>query len=107
MKSVFKNEKGFRIKFEDYLSQCKNENCKKLPNIAGFCAYCKITRAEFLKLGKYFPTQYDIMMSTFTDEAVNTKSPNTGATIEYLKNLIDMNQNADILCGHNFHEDGA
>jgi len=107
MKRIFKTEQIFRDKLEEYLNHCGNEKCKRLPNIAGFCAYCRITRIEFLSLEKKFPLQYDVTISTFIDEAINTKSPNTGATIEYLKNIVGLNQNAEIVCGHNSYEDGA
>jgi len=107
MKRVFKSEKFFRTKLDDYLYHCKDEKIKKLPNVAGFCSYCKIKRSDFLELEKQFPMQFDITMSTFTDEAINTKSPNTGATIEYITNIVDRNHNAEVVCEHNPYEDGA
>ena len=108
MKRIFKTEKQFRAKLAEYLNHCKaDEKNKRLPNVAGFCAYCRITRADFLELEKQLPLQYDITVSTFIDEAINTKSSNTGTTIEYIKNIVGKNQNTEILCDHNPYEDGA
>ena len=111
--SVFRNSKQFAIKFMEYVGYCKSEDVKKLPNTAGFCCYCNITRAYFFSLKNKFPLEFDVAMSMLIDESLNTKVSNTGATLDYIRNEVNgYTDNAnlsgvEIICEHDSFEDGA
>ena len=113
-KPGFNSAGAFKRKFEEYVRYCKSDEVRKLPNTAGFCCYCNITRADFFGLKKKYPLEFDVAMSTLLDEALNTKVSNTGATLEYIRGEIngytaaaDSANGVEVICGHDSFEDGA
>ena len=49
---TFKTAEEFYNKFIEYVSYCDKE--ERLPNIAGFCVYCKINRDTFYAQKEYY-----------------------------------------------------
>ena len=86
---VFESEAVFRRKLKSYVKHCTDESCRRLPNAAGFCRYAGITRADFFKLSKTYPLIFDIAQSTFLDEALNTKIPNSAAYMSFIAGFND------------------
>jgi hypothetical protein len=87
-----KNGNDLLCKLSDYVTSCEN---KRLPNSAGFCRYLEIDRAVFTELAKTYPSEFDRMLLTFTDEALNCKIPNTGPTMGYIKSINDLSEGGD------------
>ena len=48
---TFKTAEEFYNKFIEYVSYCDKK--ERLPNIAGFCVYCKINRDTFYAQKEY------------------------------------------------------
>ena len=88
-KPVFESEAVFRRKLKGYVKRCGDENNRRLPNAAGFCRFAGITRADFFKLSKAYPLIFDIAQSTFLDEALNTKIPNSAAYMSFIAGFND------------------
>ncbi len=87
--AVFESEAVFRRKLKGYIKKCSDEKCKKLPNAAGFCRFAGITRADFAELAKVYPLVFDIAQSTFMDEAINTKLPNSASYMSFITGFND------------------
>ncbi len=87
-KTVFESEAVFRRKLKGYIKHCnktgEDEKARRLPNAAGFCRFCGISREGFAKLRRAYPLMYDIAQSTFLDEALNTKMSNSAANMSFL-----------------------
>lgn len=82
------SEAVFRRKLKSYIKHCTaDERHKRLPNAAGFCRFCSISRTAFAELAEKFPLMFDIAQSTFIDEALNNKFPNSAANMSYLAQL--------------------
>ena len=97
-------------KVEEYAAFCSDNGRGRLANAAGFCRYCRITRSEFAALRRAYPRGYDLALSTFLDEAVNTKSGNSAQSIAYLQGLAEGGEESDVaavVCAHDAYEDGA
>lgn len=88
MAPVFESEAVFRRKLKSYIKHCnksaEDEKTRRLPNAAGFCRFCSISREGFAKLKTIYPLMYDIAQSTFLDEALNTKMLNSATTMNFL-----------------------
>ena len=86
--AVFETEAVFRRKLKGYIKHCnkvnEEEKNRRLPNAAGFCRFCGISREGFAKLKTVYPLMYDIAQSTFLDEALNTKMSNSAANMSFL-----------------------
>jgi hypothetical protein len=112
-KPNFNSAAAFKRTFQEYVRYCKSDDVHKLPNTAGFCCYCNITRADFFDLKKKYPLEFDVAMSTLLDEALNTKVSNTSATLDYIRGEINgytaanSSDGVEVICGHDSFEDGA
>ena len=86
--AVFETEAVFRRKLKGYIKHCnkqgEDEKTRRLPNAAGFCRFCGISREGFAKLREVYPLMYDIAQSTFLDEALNTKMVNSATVMTFL-----------------------
>jgi hypothetical protein len=78
---AFKDAKAFEDKFIEYIEYCR-EN-KRFSNIAGFCAYCHITRDTFYAQKEYYSDTYNIVNDILEDEVLQD---NTYRAQLYLKN---------------------
>jgi hypothetical protein len=78
---AFKTAEEFEKKFISYIEYCR-EN-KRFSNIAGFCAYCHITRETFYKQKEYYSDTYNIVNDILEDEVLQD---NTYRAQLYLKN---------------------
>ncbi len=107
---VFRTEAELERKLRAYLKFCQKEP-ERLPNVAGFCRFCKIRRADFLALKGIYPVAFDVAQSTFTDEALNHKAPNAAATMSFLIDQIhiqgDDAPRLQIICAQDLEKDGA
>jgi hypothetical protein len=109
--AVFENEAVFRRKLKSYIKHCTNDKARRLPNAAGFCRFCSISRSDFAQLRVSFPLMFDIAQSTFIDEALNTKFPNSAANMSF---ITDFNNSMSgegkdtvrIICQHDPSCDG-
>ena len=82
---VFESEAVFKRKLKSYIKHCnKDEKNRRLPNAAGFCRFCSISREGFAKLKTVYPLLYDVAQSTFLDEALNHKMVNSATTMSFL-----------------------
>ncbi len=88
-KPVFESEAVFRRKLKNYVKRCSDENNRRLPNAAGFCRFAGIKREDFYNLSKSYPLIFDIAQSTFLDEALNTKLPNSAAYMSFIAGFND------------------
>ncbi len=107
---AFSTEAEFWRRLRAYLKQCDAEP-QRLPNVAGFCRFCRIRRADFAALKERFPLCYDVALSTFIDEALNRKALNTAATMTFLLEQLNGGEQEGaqvrILCSHDPYADGA
>ena len=108
--TAFCDEAEFRRRLRAYIKHCDGET-QRLPNVAGFCRFCGISRSAFAASRARFPLCYDLAISTFIDEALNRKALNTAATMTFL--LEQMNGVAEesrspfrIVCAHDGVADG-
>ncbi len=85
---AFESEAVFRRKLKSYIKHCnkagEDEKKSRLPNAAGFCRFCSISREGFARLKEVYPLMYDIAQSTFLDEALNTKMCNSATVMSFL-----------------------
>lgn len=100
------SEAVFRRKLKSYIKHCNSdEKHRRLPNAAGFCRFCSISRKSFASLAEKYPLMFDIAQSTFIDEALNNKFPNSAANMNYLAELTNSICGCDsntvkIICEH-------
>ena len=78
---AFKTAEEFEKKFVEYITYCRKK--KRFANIAGFCAYCHITRETFYKQKEYYSDTYNIVNDILEDEVLQE---NTYRAQLYLKN---------------------
>ncbi len=109
--AVFESEAVFRRKLKSYIKHCSDEKARRLPNAAGFCRFCSISRHDFARLKEAFPLMFDIAQSTFIDEALNTKFPNSAANMSFItdfNNAIsgESRDTVRIVCEHDPSCDG-
>lgn len=109
---IFAGEAEFRRKLRAYVKYCNTKDAERLPNVAGFCRFCKIRRSDFAALREAYPLCYDLAQSTFMDEALNKKAPNASATMAFLLERVcavdeDEDGTVKILCAHDPMADGA
>lgn len=110
---VFSSEAVFRRKLKSYIKHCNSdEKSHRLPNAAGFCRFCSISRTDFALLASRYPLMFDIAQSTFIDEALNNKFPNSAANMSFLADLTSSICAGDgsaikVICEHDPQEDGV
>ena len=98
----FKDDKDFMNKFDQYLDRCVE--AERLANIAGFCAYCSISRETFYAQDNYYSDTFKVIQAKLEDEAINHKATSMG--IFYLKNkfgYVDKVETSNT--NHNINED--
>ena len=78
----FQNEDDFLNRFSEYMNACIST--EQLPNIAGFCWFCKITRETFYKQQDYYSDTFNKIQEALEDAALNHKA--TAMGLFYLKN---------------------
>jgi len=88
---AFKDAKAFEDKFIEYIEYCR-EN-KRFSNIAGFCAYCHITRDTFYAQKEYYSDTYNIVNDILEDEVLQD---NTYRAQLYLKNKFGYKDKQEI-----------
>ena len=86
---VFENEGAFKRKLKNYVKKCSDEKNRRLPNAAGFCRFAGIKREDFYNLSRFYPLVFDIAQSTFLDEALNTKLPNSASYMSFIAGFND------------------
>lgn len=91
---IFKNKDEFIQKFKEYIKEC-NE-CKNLPNIAGFCVFCDINRDTFYAQEEYYSDTYKKINDILEDATINAKDVNDVFKIFYLKNKFGYKDKQDI-----------
>ncbi len=109
--AVFDSEAVFKRKLKSYVKHCTNEKARRLPNAAGFCRFCSISRTDFARLKDAFPLMFDIAQSTFIDEALNTKFPNSAANMSFITDFNNLmsgegRDTVRIICEHDPSSDG-
>lgn len=106
---AFENEAEFFRKLRAYLKFC--DEPIRLPNPAGFCRFCGIRRDALSKTKEQLPLAYDLMESTFLDEALNRKVPNPASTMAFFYEQWEREGNSQkefrIICSHDPEQDGA
>ena len=110
MDKKIKTARGVRSLFSGYIAHC--EEAKRIANMAGFCAHCRISRGELSDLKGQFPHEFDIICAALLDCALNSKIANSGAIMEYVEALPETLCDASVagwrvVCAHNAEEDGA
>ncbi len=111
--AVFESEAVFRRKLKSYIKHCNDETNRRLPNAAGFCRFCGISRDNFARLSAVYPLMFDIAQSTFIDEALNTKMTNSAANMSFIadfnRSLCGTKEDDTlcIICEHDGHADGV
>jgi hypothetical protein len=95
---AFETAKAFELKFMEYIEYCIDK--KRFANIAGFCAYCHITRETFYKQKEYYSDTYNIMNDVLEDEVLQD---NTYRAQLYLKNKFGYKDKQEIE-SHNINE---
>lgn len=111
--TVFESEAVFRRKLKSYIKHCNIDvKNRRLPNAAGFCRFCGISRDDFARLARVYPLMFDIAQSTFIDEALNTKMSNSAANMSFIadfnRSLCGMKEEdaLHIIWEHDIHGDG-
>lgn len=96
-KRAFKTKEDFIDKFKQYINKCKIE--KELPNIAGFCVYCDITRETFYAQQNYYSDTFKKANDILEDATINSKDINDTFKIFYMKNKFgykDKSENLNV-----------
>ena len=106
--TAFENEAEFLRKLRAYLKFC--DEPMRLPNPAGFCRFCGIRRDALTAAKEQLPLAYDLMESTFLDEALNRKVLNPAATMAFFYEQMEGEgraaQRIQIICSHDPEQDG-
>ena len=79
----FKTKEELQDKFDEYIQYCRDN--KRFPNIAGFCAYNRMTRDTFYQQKKYYSDTYNTIRQILEDEVLQD---NTYRAQLYLKNTF-------------------
>lgn len=102
----FPTKEDFLNKFTEYLDSCIST--EQLPNIAGFCWYCKITRETFYNQQDYYFDTYKQIIDALESAALNHKA--TAMGIFYLKNKFgyrDRIETENVNLNHEMSEEEA
>jgi hypothetical protein len=95
---AFETAEAFESKFKEYIEYCVDK--KRFANIAGFCAYCHITRETLYKQKEYYSDSYNKVMDILEDEVLQD---NTYRAQLYLKNKFGYKDKQEIE-SHNINE---
>ncbi len=87
----FDTGEAFLTKFVDYIEYCHDR--RRFPNIAGFCAYCRMNRETFYKQEEYYSNAYNMIQDILEDEVLQH---NTYMSQLYLKNKFKYSDKQDI-----------
>lgn len=87
----FATAEAFENKFMEYIEYCIEK--KRFANIAGFCAYCHITRDTFYMQKEYYSDSYNIMNDVLEDEVLQDNSYRSQL---YLKNKFGYKDKQEI-----------
>jgi hypothetical protein len=97
----FKTAEDFEKRFKEYIQYCIDN--KRFSNIAGFCAYCHITRETLYKQKEYYSDTYNIVMDILEDEVLQD---NTYRAQLYLKNKFGYKDKQEVeSTNHNLNDD--
>lgn len=91
---AFKTKDIFINKFKEYITECADK--EKLPNIAGFCVYCDITRETFYAQEDYYSDTFKKVNDILEDATINSKNINDTFKIFYMKNKFGYKDKQDI-----------
>ena len=80
---AFSTAEDFINRFQAYLVEC--EKSSKLPNVAGFCTICGITRETYYKQKEYYSDTFKRIELALEDSALNADIA-PAVKIFYLKN---------------------
>lgn len=80
---AFDSAEAFQNAFMEYIDYCIEK--KRFPNIAGFCAFKRITRDTFYMQKEYYSDTYNIVRDVLEDEVLQD---NTYRAQLYLKNVF-------------------
>lgn len=91
---AFKTDADFIDSFRIYIDKCRTE--KNLPNIAGFCVYCDITRETFYAQQNYYSDTFKKVNDILEDATINSKDINDTFKIFYMKNKFGYRDKQEI-----------
>jgi hypothetical protein len=100
----FKDGKAFQDRFNEYLSDCKDN--EYFPNIAGFCVFADITRETYYKQKEYYSDTFKKIENSLENTTLQDK--NTTRAIFYLKNKFGYADKQEIESknvNHNINEE--
>lgn len=98
----FETEEEFMEQFEKYIDKCICE--ERLANIAGFCAFARITRETYYKQKEYYSDTFKVIEQILEDAALNHKATSMG--IFYLKNKFGyVDKMETVNTNNNFNKD--
>ncbi len=105
--TAFASQGEFMRKLKAYFKFCQDP--PRLPNRAGFCRFCGITREALQRAKEVYPLAFDLMESGFLDEALNHKVINPAATMAFFYGQLEEDHSAEvrILCDHDGTADGV
>ncbi len=92
---AFKTAEEFENKFMQYIKYCRDN--KRFSNIAGFCAYCRVTRDTFYAQKEYYSDTYNIIQNILEDEVLQD---NTYRAQLYLKNKFGYTDKQELDLGN-------
>ena len=84
---IFKDKEDFINKFDKYLTQCEKK--KHLPNVAGFCRYCKCSRETYYAQKNYFSDTYNEVDAFLEDAVINSEFRETRIKELYMKSKLN------------------
>ncbi|NLE12171.1 MAG: hypothetical protein GX628_00685 [Clostridiales bacterium] len=71
----------------EYLGRCAAD--RRIPNIFGFCAACRITFEAYTASEDFCPEAYDIARSVFIDAGLNQRIANPSERVRFLAEGIE------------------
>lgn len=76
-----------------YVKECKSK--KRLPNVAGFCVYCKMSKETFYQHRGYYPDAFDMVNSILEDHVINDHFVGEKLRMLYLMNKFGYTNRSD------------
>ena len=83
-KRIFPTADDLFNRFNEYVKYCHEINY--LPNVAGFCRYCDMSRDTFYDQKEFYLDTIKKIERILEDEALNSKAVNDTLKIFYMKN---------------------
>lgn len=90
----FESEDIFMKKFNTYLKKCIQK--ERMPNVAGFCGFCRMSRETYYKQAVYYSDTYKVIENILEDEVINTKAVGDTMKKFYLINKFDYLENSSL-----------